>query len=156
MGRTAATEMIEARICLPDTLNWSLISAQWDVKGIPAEERVRGVNRLLLRQARFYQDPVLEFLEAREAASVGYVQEFYLTNSIVLKALPHVLHACAALPASGTHRSGGRTTGAYGVFSRSCRKDSFCTGNGKWTEGHSCTADVAIGLYWKKQYALCI
>ena len=98
MGRTAATEMIEARICLPDTLNWSLISAQWDVKGIPAEERVRGVNRLLLRQARFYQDPVLEFLEAREAASVGYVQEFYLTNSIVLKALPHVLHACAALP----------------------------------------------------------
>ena len=98
MGRTAATEMIEARICLPDTLNWSLISAEWDAKGIPAQERIRRVNRLLLRQARFYQDPVLEFLEAREAASVGYVQEFYLTNSIVLKALPHVLHACAALP----------------------------------------------------------
>ena len=98
MGRTAATEMIEARICLPDTLNWSLISVQWDAKGIPAEERVRRVNRLLISQARFYQDPVLEFLEAREAASVGYVQNFYLTNSIVLKALPHVLHACTTLP----------------------------------------------------------
>ena len=48
MGRTAATEMIEARICLPDTLNRSLISAHWDGTA-ETEDKIKEMTKATIR-----------------------------------------------------------------------------------------------------------
>ena len=95
LNESTDQQMVSVRLQFPDTIDWLRNTERWDRASVPADERPKRVNRLLMRQAKYYQESVLEALE--KEARLVYAEGFYLTNSIFITATASLIRECTQI-----------------------------------------------------------